>query len=732
MTSLSSLFLVLSLVLAVVIGPQTRSWTWGPAMISLGLATALAIPGLWTRNRSTDFKLIALCVLVAGWFAWRAWFSPVAELATADLLLLAGAVGSFISIRGIIGNRTAEKILIWGVALLLLANVVVVARQVMTPAFTPVFEARAASLPAGFFAHYNECANYLIASSLLVGAAAFLSNDGRTSRVIWAVIAIAGLVAVYFTRSRGGLLGAVVGCGVFACMALAIGKQTRAKWFAPALIAIPIIGIVLATSLFLGWRETQEFRNQGNSVVGMFDNTARLFFLGVAFSCIGLHPLIGGGSRSFSWESFRFLDRDLHGGALSHTPEQVHNELLQAFTDYGIIGAILLIALLGTLIVISVYRSLFSDDLEEKRDTASLWYLGGFAGLAGMFVQSSFSFVFHLFPGVILLGLCLGQMSHGLSRGSKFQFHATRLLLSVGALASLTVLLPFGWKGARVTFFLWDSYLTKPSSLSVESKVETLTHAIRVWPQSTFFTDRAANYRSMASSPDSVNPSDLIEKALHDYQAAEILHPFNPAISVNHANLLSHVKRDAEAEKTFNRAIQLQGGMEPAFRARFSKANHLLSKGTQIYKSGDHRAALPVLEAAAEDMEQAAKEMHWIVEDMRTRRVRVHESLGIARETNGDLMGALNSYNFASGLYLGDRAHYRAGVALGKIAASSWAARRPSDALSQFIEAKRRIQITPEVPGGVTLSQRVEYLAYLDKMIQFLKSAKVDPAPLRF
>jgi hypothetical protein len=205
MPALSAVFLVIALVLAVVIGPQTRPWSWGPAMLALAISLSAALPVFWKKSRpGTDFGVIVFGALVAGWFAWRAWISPVAELGQADLILLAGAAGSFISIRAIEGNAAAERILTWGIALLLLANVVAVGKQVIDPSFSPVFRSRAAAFPSGFYAQYNEAANYLIASSLLVAAAALFGKQGAATRIFFALIAVAGLAAVYFTRSAPG------------------------------------------------------------------------------------------------------------------------------------------------------------------------------------------------------------------------------------------------------------------------------------------------------------------------------------------------------------------------------------------------------------------------------------------------------------------------------------------------------------------------------------------------
>ena len=729
--AVSAIFLVAALILAVVIGPQTRPWTWGPAMLALSFSVTAALPVFWRKGRFTgDFGLLAVGAITAAWFAWRAWISPVAELGEADLLLLAGAVGSFISIRAIEGNALAERILLWGVALLLLANVVVIGKQVADPTFTPVFRSRAAGFPSGFYAHYNEAANYLIASSWLVAGAALFGRQGLPTRILWGLIAIAGLAAVYFTRSRGGILGAAVGGGVFAGAALAIAQRRKARWFAPALIAIPIIGLAIGGFLLTGWEDSQELRRAGSGIYEIWDNNCRLYFLGVALSCIGLHPLAGGGSRSFSWESFQFADKTLQGDMATHIPEQVHHEWLQSATDYGIIGAGLLTVLLGTLAIIAVIRILFTEPSRES-GAGDAWRLGGLAALAGMFVQSCFSFVFHLLPGILLLGICLGQLSRTAANpvGTAKRV-GSKILLSLSALACTTLLLPTGWKGTQITQILWPSYLGKVAATSNEARVDALTEAIRLWPQPTFYQERAFLFQEAAAAGAGAQTRAAAEQAIRDFEITERLHPHDPSPVINRANLLSQLNRNAEAEDAYNRAIQLQGGMEPGFRSRFFLANHLLRKSNRQFDPQDPSPALASVEIAAQQIEEAITQMHWIVSDMNDPRVSIHESLGAAREANGDYQGAMAAYDFAVTLTLGSRAHYRAGRLHGKMATTAWNARRPAEALAHFIEAKNRIGRTPELPQGVSPSQRADYLAHLDRSIAFLKGAKIEPAKL--
>ncbi len=725
----SSVFLVIALVLGVVIGPQTRAWTWGPAMLALGFSVAAALPGFWRKSkRAGDFGMHTFGLLVACWFVWRAWFSPVRELAEADLMLLAGVVGAFISVREIEGNRIAERILVWGIALLLLANVVVIGKQIGDPTFSPVFRARADGFPSGFYAHYNEAANYLIASSLLVASAALLGPYGRVTRSVWGLIAIAGLAAVYFTRSRGGILGAAVGTGLLACGALVIGKRSGARWFSWALVAIPLVGIALAAFLLQGWQGSQEIRKAGAGISDVLDSNYRLYFLGIAMSCIGLHPFTGGGSRCFSWESFQFYDVGVQGSAISHKAQQVHNELVQAGTDYGLIGAGLLIGLLGGWTLIAVIRILFADSPEGESTAGGAWRLAGLSAFTGMFVQSCFSFVFHLMPGILLLGICLGKMSRSaVNRSTATPGIGSKIPLSFATVACVLWLIPLGWNGSRTTQILWPSYFSKQTTTSPQSKTAALTAAIAVWPVSDFYLERAMLSQAAASKPAGRITTESTQSAIRDYQQAGNLHSYDPGIQLNLANLLSEEERDAEAEAAYDRAIRLQGGMEPAFQARYFSATHLLRKAQRQFTAQDPSPTLTTLEAAAQQMEQSVKDMRWAAPNIYDTRVAVHENLGAAREANGDYRGAGQAYDFASTLTAGSKAHYRAGLLLGKQAEAAWRDRRPSEALSDFIEAKRRIELASELPGNFTPSQRLEYLAYLGRSIDYLKGAKVEP-----
>jgi tetratricopeptide (TPR) repeat protein len=344
--------------------------------------------------------------------------------------------------------------------------------------------------------------------------------------------------------------------------------------------------------------------------------------------------------------------------------------------------------------------------------------------------QSCFSFVFHLLPSTLLLGICLGQMSRVPATGSNARTCGTRILLTILSFAGMYLLFPIGWKGTQVSSILWDTYFNKTTQPSDESRIDALTEAIGVWPQSGFYQlrgDLLYDAMHQEAGPGSIQ---LAERALKDYQEVAKLQPYEPAPHVTCANLLSFLKHDDEAEKSFAKAIQLQGGMESAFRSRYSLALHYLNLGARKDPNTTPEDALSMLEKSAEQFEQVVKQTpnHVIGLDGAKYRVAIHESLGMAREAAGDPEGALQCYDFASTLRDGAHAHYRAGVLLGRRAVGLWEKRRSEEAMYEFIEARKRIgKAGNQLPQGVTLSDRVTYIDYLDRNIAFLKGAKVVP-----
>ena len=603
-----------------------------------------------------------------------------------------------------------------------------IAKQIQDPSFNPVFPARASTQAiTGFFAHYNETANFLIASSMMAAAAAFVGKHAKATRALWSLTAVAGLAGVWFTGSRGGILGATVAAVMLAAMMLVIAKRRGSRWFAPGLIALPVVAAAAAAYLGFGWMDAQDRREAQGGIANLLDNHARLHFLGIATSCIANHPLAGGGARSFSWECLALTHGSEHGDSATHRPDMVHNELVQAATDYGLTGVALLAGLLGILTIGAVIR-LALEHGHDRRNDADAWRLGGLAALAGMLVQSCFSFVFHLLPGVLLLGICLGWISRRQPSAGTNRSLLARLTTTAAAVPVLILLVSSGWTGTRVTHLLWPTHFAKQPERSIEMRLDALSEAARLWPDSTFHQERAEWLHRTAGKNPGFPVEDSLQRALDAYAAAAALHPYEPSFALNRALILSFLKQDARAEETFAKAIAMQGGMEPAFRARFSLANHLLAKARRTDPPLPPPDVLPTLEQAAAEMERAVAMMHWMTRDMSAPRIDVHEQLGRTRESTGDLTGALKAYDQASSIYEGRHVHYRAAYVIARMALTDWTELRLPQALSGFIKARKRLHRTGgALPPDVSKKLATEFNNYLDRTIALLKQAGVEP-----
>jgi O-antigen ligase len=724
MKHISALFAVFAIIFAVVIGAQTRPWSWGPSLICLGFALLTALPTL-LKETVVGWKLVAFGTVIIAWFAFRAVVSPVVELGEADLLLLAAAVGTFVVTVAILKNKTSETIFFWGICLLLAANVVILGYQARVPSFNPVFHSRPVTYPSGFFGHYNECANFLVGAGFLLLGPAIFGTQNRMTRMTWGTTAVIGVASVYFTLSRGGILAAGIATALLFTAAIAIGLQARRAWAKFLLIAFPIAAVLAVGVVYYGWSNAQAER--GQNIEAITDNSARLYLYGIAVSCIMTHPWAGGGSRSFSWECNQFWNFAEHGFGFTR-PEMVHNELLQSVTDYGIVGGILIVILLCWTSLRGLYQPAYSQNPGKGLGDGAL-AIGGLAGLGGMLVQSTFSFVFHLLPGVLLLGICLAC----LARSSKSGLPPTKIQaiprISLAVLAGIIALasIVIGWKGSRVFHVLQPILLHSPDSLSFERKDELYTQAIDIWPQAALFESRAATLQREASeNPDDASATENLKKAVSAYNEAIRLHPFNPVTRLNQAGIFAYMGDDDNAEKRFKEGIALQGGLEAGYKGRLRYCQYLIGRGEAALQLKDFETSVTKFYEALETYEERYQGMDWFDEERALLQRPLVIGLGMAQDGLGDKEEALESFQSAHG----GAGHYHASLLLSQMAETKWKEREPAQALALFRRSRNEMEaaMRPDSANfsGTTETQKKEILDYLGQRIEFLAGAGIQ------
>lgn len=737
MASLSSIFWVLGFALSIVLAPQLRIWTWGRAMLCFAVAGLAALPIFWKdlfRGTAGGYTIVP-CFLLAVWITIRAFTSPVVELAQSDLLLTAMAVVTFLSFHASAKNARSQKIIIYGIGLILLVSILVIANQVADPMFTPVFPNETPRAPAGFFAHYSYGASFLIPTSLLAAAAALHSKENWLARLSFGLLALAAMYAVFLTKSRGGVIGMAGGFALLVFLSILAGKQRNKKWFAPAMISLPFILVAVGVFFLRGLMDVQEIRGGGDAEK-LLDNAIRFYMAGIAISCIALHPFLGGGSRSYSWECFRFWDTSAmgFGGA---KPEHTHNELLQTVSEYGLLGGVLVVITLILASVLVLVRITSTNKKQISWSNDNFWRIGGLAGLAGLFLQSNFEGIFRLPPGAVLLALCLSAcMIPVRSNAATDSKKSTRTALAAGLMCPICavfmiLLVIFGYKGTVVTPKIWNTYFSLPP-LGLETQADHLTEAIAVWPLYSLYEKRAWAYRALGSKPDLVEPRQpFLELSLSDFKSAGILHPYNPEFAINAAILAGTLGREKEAEELFRKGISLQGEMEAAFSGHRFFFLYLYEKGVREYEAGNLVEALVNFKLAVSHTEKIA--IYGINRSSRGReyfraRVRAYEYLAKCYAELGEYEQAAETYDTASKLRDGNTSNYLLSVFYGKLAVEAWSERRGSDALKLFNDARHRMIFAREFPEGITPEKRLEWIKYFDQSISYLKAARFEPS----
>jgi O-antigen ligase len=729
MAALSTVFWILGFILSVVIAPQLRVWTWGPTMLCFGVATLLALP-VFLRKSSGRESLYVLIpgIAISAWIVLRSYFSPVEELATQDLLLVAMAVSTYLVFRAGEGRGASGNLLVGGIVLILGASLWVISRQMMDRSFSPVFPVGEARAIRGFFGHYSYGASFLIPCSLILGGLALHGGYHFAIRILLLALAIGGVAAVVLTRSRGGVIGMGLGLAALAFGSILIGKREGKRWFVPVVIITPILFIGCGILFFSVLEGVQESRSNGGDLTDMLDNTIRFYMLGMAVSCISLHPWLGGGSRSFSWESFQVWDVQAYGRG-GAKPEHVHNEFVQTVSEYGIVGGLLLLVFLGCVTIAFLAKTL-SKDRNVGDGLGDAWRIGGFAGFVGLFAQSQFEGIFRIPPGAILLALCLAAAASVLLKPTeKSRFTPQGVLLALCALVSMVPLFAYGLKGTKATQSMWSAFFSK-EPLPTEHKIEGITHGIAAWPTSPLYHERGTLYRELAAKKSSADPSrrELLTSALADFKSASELHPLDPTNLLNQAGTLRLLGMNDDAEPLYRKSIQAQGSMEAAFQANQRFADFLYQKSVAEYVRNDLHSAISTLEIAAKHINRA-KELGQGSAQLIELELMIYSSLGQAFETAGDPERSLAQYDHAVTLRAGGSAHYLAGLMLGRQAANAWTVRgSEEDALRLFLEALQRILKARPLPKGVSMQDRNEYIGYLRKSIRYLQDTNVKPS----
>ena len=565
--------------------------------LPLLLLSTAVIFGSWNKKLGTHPGLICwLVIMIVGYFSWRMATSPLADFGRSDGLLLCGAVLSFwwTTISAKSGKFT---ILLLGLWLIALANVAVAAYQAYVDVdFSAIYSKRATiDFPSGFYHHYNHFANFMLGVGLLSFGYAMAGTARRGMRLAGFGMYLVCLFGIYLATSRGGWLA--MGCGSAVVFVGWLSDLWRRKvsWAGVALVAATVLAPLLVTgSWHLGSKAVAN-RSSGDS--------GRLEFASMALELISEKPIMGGGSRSFFFDSMKKWNvAEMYVG--SGDIQYVHNEYLQAAVDYGLIGLGLLLLLFGLV----MFRGVAYVTISGKNEGGDAGLaLGAMAALCGMGVQAFFSFVYHVLPDIILMGCCVGLLANQpwtLVKNSVSPLALNRVPWARGLVATVLGISVacFAWRDAFAWLTLRPGFdFSKPP---VEEQISRLQRALQVCPDFRVMSELSKILIKMNQgenqSPETIQKRLDMAIAL---QKATVKRAPNSYLDIlNLALMYDSVARYEEAEPLFDSIVNDLDARERYYGARYHYSHHLVARANQVWHKREPEKALVLFLRAREQL----------------------------------------------------------------------------------------------------------------------------------
>jgi len=294
----------------------------------------------------------------------------------------------------------------------------------------------AAHRMVGTFYWHNQFAAYLVGLGLLAGGLA-LAGPGR-SRLLGAGTVAVAFTGVLLSTSRASL--ALLVAGWLALPVLLRGtapaRVLARRWVLTGVAGAALAGLLTSPLLMARpggpWAALQA-RQAAQPVVG--NGIARLDFWRSALDIFGAHPLTGAGFGSFGPASLAY------GSPTAGRSTYVHNGLLQAFSDGGLLlGS----AVLAALAVLAAALLGLARDRSWRGGSEAWLVAGGLLAVAALTAHSLVDFDW-AYPSLLaLLGLVGGltaSAGHGRLTGQSGRpaSAARRPVPAVAAVAVLVV-----------------------------------------------------------------------------------------------------------------------------------------------------------------------------------------------------------------------------------------------------------------------------------------------------
>lgn len=551
------------------------------------------------RARQWSLRWMDLIVTAAcAYAAWRMANSEVRDLARSDALLLATGWSSYV--WGRLANRRDWDVFIMVVGVLALVNVAIGVHQIAFPTDISVFYGKVAvkGMAIGLYGHYNHLANFLLLAGFLSLGVAISDGRKKALRVFCWLVFVACCGGLVLSQSRGGILAAIVAVFVASCLWLVTLWRKKVTWAAHATLGFVVLVPILAVAAYQMGRQVVFERGTNDG--------GRWSMSRAAMELIVQEPLLGHGSRAYS---YKCLDPQIwKASGMRHDyadPVFVHNELLQAACDYGVVGLIAVLSVVGLCLFRALIIVAIPDEGKASARSDNGAVLGAMIAMVAMLVQSFFSFVFHTQPDVIIFAVFLGYITQQVwplddqVQTPRAVWPAWGLRGLHTAAAALTCFM--FWRHAAV-WMIVDRPLV--------NRIKAPQEQEKCWIQAKQWLEDYRIHRELGFSlatamcrEGSNVESRKLNEAYLEFCEVEKRHPWEYISQLNQALMLDDLGRYAESAPIFQKLLDPFMHREIVYRVRYYYMRHLTRRAAKAWENYDSGHALWLYQMARDQLE---------------------------------------------------------------------------------------------------------------------------------
>jgi len=557
-------FLVGFLLIGMVGTSTAMTFIW-PAYAILGVAGVLSV-GLLFKELSFTLPrwTTLLSFVLAVYLLVRASESPVSYFAREDAALIIVAFLSYCLFQSLFSTGEWRMRLAYAIAGLILVNLgFALVQMLISPGFwlIPGYERTVTHLPGGLFNHPEHFTGFLAA---LVPAWLSLALFGRIKKAFRFCLAGLALLSTLMVVATGGAtsqLALVSGAAVFACLAILIVRHRINRQVKRLAVYLVVAAFLLISALAFS-ASVPIGRQIERTLLTRGADTSLPLIWKAGFEQATESPLLGTGSRTSYIYGRLFRNEAL--GSSTAEPEFIHNEYLQILADYGVIGLLILIMVLGMhsfigLRFVRAYAAFGSKTgpILPKSDHLAL-VIGALGVLASIATLSLFDFVMHLPVFVIVASVFLALLAAPDPMAAALTSTPSSQLIPGGSLMFMNRAVVFGCGIAMTIFglvFSQSEYHYERARLSFEADPAGFKHyrhlqkARGIDPGNPFIYTLSAHAQVAGITPEMADPArkQALEQADLYFNRARAIYPQDVFAAVGHAAVLDELGKKAAA-----------------------------------------------------------------------------------------------------------------------------------------------------------------------------------------